>query len=364
MNLLDAGRDARADARPQAPQDPPGDGWRRAPAPMPMPPPRGGVRAAGAHHWATLAEAGTAAGLWFLYACYRAGGRGLYRLLTIPVATYFALARGVRREASIEYLERVGVLDRSASRTARLAAVIRHFRCFADVLLDKFLVWTDAIDLHDAVVDVEPRFDAALRQRRGGIIVVAHCGNLEALRAIGRRLPALRLTILVHTPRSQHFARVLARIAPPSAAGLLQVTELTVGAAVEFAARVDAGEWLVIAADRVPVSGIERTVAVDFLGAAALFPAGPWILAAALACPVYWLACSAGKRQRYRVTCRQLHERLVLPRATRAAALRDAVAGFAAQLESACREQPYEWFNFFPFWRSAQLRRRSATGRD
>lgn len=303
-------------------------------------------------HWASLREAGRSAGLWFLYGVYRLGGRWMYRLLVWPVALYFALARAVARQSSIEYLQRVGVLAPRAAWPVRLAHVTRHIATFADALLDKALAWTGALDLANAQLNVDARFDAAVREGRGGVLVVAHCGNLEVLRALGRQLPRLKLNILVHTRHAQRFNKVLARLNPESGADLLQVTEIDLARAVDLADSVRRGEFVVIAADRVPVSGVMgRTLAVPFLGAPAPLPVGPWVFAAALGCPVYWLSCVKQGR-RYVLDCELLADRIELPRRRREQVLAAVMARYAARLERLCRAAPYAWFNFYPFWDS------------
>ena len=301
-------------------------------------------------HWATLQEAGLSAGLWFLYGVYRCGGRWLYRVLLWPVAFYFTLSRGVARRASLEYLERVGVLRADAGLPARWWHVTSHIERFADALLDKALVWTGALDLENTQMNIDPRFEAALAGGRGGVLVVAHCGNLEVLRALARGFPQLRLKILVHTRHAERFNRLLKRLNPASAVNLLQVTELDAASAAELSHRVALGEFVVIAADRVPVSGVaSHTIAVPFLGRPAPLPIGPWVLAAALDCPVYWLSClKFGGR--YVVQSELLFERIEMPRAQRVAVLTRAMTVYAQRLEAACRAAPYAWFNFYPFW--------------
>jgi predicted LPLAT superfamily acyltransferase len=95
---------------------------------------------------------------------------------------------------------------------------------------------------------------------------------------------------------------------------------------------------------------------VPFLGAEAAFPIGPWVLAAALDCPVYWLACyqRPGDGGRHTLVCEQLRERVELPRKSRESALRAVIADYVQHLERACREAPLAWFNFFPFWRTSK----------
>jgi len=301
-------------------------------------------------HWASLREAGLSVGLWFLYGVYRCGGRWLYQIMLWPVAFYFTLSRGVARRASLEYLERVGLLAPDASVAKRWCHVVRHIERFADALLDKTLAWTGALDVGATQMNVDPRFDAAVEAGEGGILVVAHCGNLEVLRALALRLPKVRLKILVHTRHAQRFNRLLTKLNPQSATNLMQVTDIDAAAATELAHCVATGEFIVIAADRVPVGGQPRhTLAVPFLGRPAPLPIGPWVLAAALGCPVYWLSCLKADG-RYTLQSELLFERIEMPRAQRASVLARVMTVYAQRLEVACRAAPYAWFNFYPFW--------------
>jgi len=307
-------------------------------------------------HWASLREAGLSAGLWFLYAVYRCGGRWLYRALIWPVAFYFTLTRGVARRASVEYLQRLGLLARDASLATRWWHVTQHIECFANALLDKALAWTGALDLDAMSLDVDPRFYAAEKAGEGGVMVVAHCGNLEVLRALARRIPTLRMKILVHTRHAARFNRLLTRLNPESTANLLQVTELDSAAAAELSHCVQAGEFVVIAADRVPVGGhAGPTLTIPFLGCPAPLPVGPWVLAAALGCPVYWLSCLKVDGE-YRLQCELLFERIEMRRSQRASVLSRVMTAYALRLEQACHAAPYAWFNFYPFWAAPAAR--------
>jgi predicted LPLAT superfamily acyltransferase len=303
-------------------------------------------------HWASVPEAGLSIGLWFMYASHVVFGRGLYHVLMWPASWYFILVRPLARRASIDYQQRLGVLPANASTWQTWNAAVRHVRYFADALLDKALAWTGGLKLSDVTRDVDRRFDDAVANNRGGVLVVAHFGNLELLRLLGERDKNLRLHILVHTRHAERFNRMLTRINPESAQRLLQVTEVDPATIAHLAARVELGDFVVIAADRVPVTS-DRTLDVPFLGANAPLPIGPWVLAAALDCPVYWMACyqRPGDDGNYTLVCEQLRESVVLPRAVRETALREVMSEYAQCLERACRKAPLAWFNFFPFWR-------------
>jgi predicted LPLAT superfamily acyltransferase len=86
--------------------------------------------------------------------------------------------------------------------------------------------------------------------------------------------------------------------------------------------------------------------------ATAPFPIGAYVLAAALGCPVYTMAC-LHQGEGYRVAFEQFAERIVLPRGSRDAALAEQAQRFARWLELQVIQSPLDWFNFFPFWDQA-----------
>jgi predicted LPLAT superfamily acyltransferase len=102
-----------------------------------------------------------------------------------------------------------------------------------------------------------------------------------------------------------------------------------------------------ILADR--LSG-PRTVAAPFLGQQAYFPAGPFLVAAALGCPVYLAFGLYFAPRRYGLHCEPLADAIVLSRTDREAASSAVVATYAARLEHYCRLAPDNWFNFFDFF--------------
>jgi predicted LPLAT superfamily acyltransferase len=92
---------------------------------------------------------------------------------------------------------------------------------------------------------------------------------------------------------------------------------------------------------------------VSFLGVPALFPSGPMRAAAALRRPVFFMAGLYRGANRYRVVFREIADFSHLPRAGREAQVQEAIRRYVALLEECCREDPYNWFNFYDFWHEA-----------
>ena len=296
-------------------------------------------------HWSALRERGA---FWGLRACglvYRALGRRGCRLLLHPIVFYYyALAAGgEQRRASL------GFLTRALGRPVGWADGYRHYLSFARRALDTFAAWNggigaDAIDVADREV-----LDRAIAAPGGALIVVAHVGNLDLARAVLDARTRERLTVLVHTRNAVHYNRILREFRPEVALKTIQVTEIEPAVAIDLKQRVERGERVVIAGDRTPVANAGRVVMVPFFGQPAAFSQGPWVLASLLECPVYMMFClRAGTR--YRLSMESFADRVVLPRADRASALRDCAARFAARLEHYARLDPFQWYNFYDFW--------------
>lgn len=303
-------------------------------------------------HWARLGETTFVGGTWLLYGVHRWLGRWPFRLCLYPVVLAWWLGSPVARRASLDYLRRLqaatGVLGATPGRWLSL----RHFAFFAETLLDKLLAVGGRYPRERVRFSGHEPMLAASAAGQGGIIATAHMGCLELMQVAAGWREGLRVTILVHTVHAPKFNDMLERLNPGIRLRLMQVTDFSPATAVALADRVRAGEFIAIAGDRVPVQG-ERTARADFLGAPADFPAGPWLLASVLDCPVWGLAClHAGEG--YQATITPLAGRVELPRGQRQAALDRYAALFAAWLEAGVRSSPLDWFNFFPFWDSAR----------
>lgn len=300
-------------------------------------------------HWAELDEFSFVAGMRLLLWCYRALGRWPFRLLLFPVVLWYALAKPTARAASRDYLRRIAAL-RSDGHEPGWRDVVHHFAAFGEVLLDKLLLWGGWYNT------AAPKFygrDLIARQiaaRRGGIFICAHLGNLELCRVLARREPGLKLTVLTHTLHAKKFNRLLARLDPQSQINLLQVSEITPETATALAARLEQGEFIAIAGDRIPISVNGRVAAAPFLGAPAQFPVGPYILAHLLQCPTYTLfAMRRGEVSEIHIEL--FRDAIHLPRHQRDPLLQELATDFAGRLQRFCLAAPFQWFNFYDFWR-------------
>ena len=307
------------------------------------------------NHWARIEERGVYVGLRTMLWAYRVFGRPGFSLLLYPVIGYFFIFGAEARRASRAFLSRVYADPRGRETLGDSPGwrqSFRHFFNFGEAVLDKLAAWAGEIRAEDIVYENREIFEALQRSGRGGLLIASHLGNMEVCRALGQHLLGLKLNVLVHTKHAPNFNRLLRRVSPDSNVSLIQTTEVDLATAMMLHDRVAKGEFVVIVGDRTPVNISSRISRTSFLDRPAPFPQGPFILAALLECPVQIIFCLK-RAGRYHIIFEPFAESIVIPRRDRSKVLDCWTSRYVARLEHYCVRYPYQWFNFFDFWRPA-----------
>ena len=303
--------------------------------------------AAPARHWAQHAERGsfllmrlTAWGLRLI------GRRGLRPIVYLIVLYFFAFSAAARANIR-EYQQRLTGWNEHAALQPGWRSVFAQFMAFGDSLLDKLDAWQGRLRWDTVTVDDPHGLAAQMQSGRGQILIGAHLGNLEVCRALAERGGQCRLNVLVHTRHAENFNRLMHE-AGATHLNLIQVSELDAATMLRLHACIEKGEWLAIAGDRVPLHG-GRVAEVDFLGAPARLPQGPYLLAGLLKCPLNVLFCTRQGRG-FRLVMERFADEVAWDRRTRDIQLQAHAQRYADRLARACLDTPLQWFNFFPFW--------------
>lgn len=304
-------------------------------------------------HWAALEETSLVWGIKTLVWIYRIFGRWAFRLILMPVVSFYFFTGTVARNASRDYLRRLTHYFPDLRMGCGWWQSYRHFLGFGETLLDKIIAWMGHIDPNQVDFPNRPLLLALLEQKRGAMLVSGHIGNLEICQAIANLRGHIHLNILVHTRHAEKFNRLLGSTTGSATIKLIQVTELNPAIAIDLQEKIERGEFLVMVGDRVPVQG-GRTITVPFLGADADFPQGPYLLASLLRCPVFTFFCYAHQGH-YRIDLQPFADTIRIPRAEpqRQEMLKTLARRYAEQLEIHCHAAPLQWFNFYPYWQAS-----------
>lgn len=269
-------------------------------------------------------------------------GHTFGRMLLYPTCAYFLAFSRQSRAASRDYLGRV------LGRPARLFEVARHYLTFAKTLHDRvyFLAGRTAeFEIEQHGLDAVER---TLAKGKGCLLLGAHLGSFEVLRVMGSLERKLPVNVLLYPDNASNADAVASDLCPELKQRVIPLgrpdTLLRVHECLER------GEIVGILGDRALKS--DKTVRCDFFGAPATFPQGPLLLASILKAPVLLFFGLYHGGRRYSIHFEHFADELSIDRQDRSAQIQPWVARYAARLEHYCRRAPYNWFNFYDFWRA------------
>ena len=269
-------------------------------------------------------------------------GREVAAALVYPICAYYLLFSPRARRASRDYLRRVRP-------SARWIDSFRHYRCFAMTILDRVFLQAGRLDLFAIENEGGEIVEHYFAARESCLLIGAHFGSFDMLRAIAEAKPGVDLRVLMHSAEAAKFdsvMRTLGKRNPAQAIALGQATSML--AVRDVIAR---GGIVALLADR-SITG-DRLASCDFLGSRASFPQGPFALAALLDLPVVLFCADWRGGRRYAIRFERFPPPAMAARSLHTEGRRSYDAecqAFARWLEARCRESPYNWFNFYDFW--------------
>jgi predicted LPLAT superfamily acyltransferase len=226
--------------------------------------------------------------------------------------------------------------------------VFRHFLTFSQVVADRIYFLTGHEHRIKVRLHGHDPFKALAAKGRGGVVLAAHFGSFEAARVLGKTKGGVKVKVVLDRQVNAKLIRNLERLNPELAESIIDTSQGATHLGLAISESAARGEWIGFLADRHQEN--DRTVNGTFLGRPARFPVGPFIVAAALHLPVICLfPALVGKD--YEVYCEVFAEEIILPRKDRSKALEQLVQRFVSRIEYNVSRHPYNWFNFYDFWR-------------
>jgi predicted LPLAT superfamily acyltransferase len=266
-------------------------------------------------------------------------GRRPARLLLLLIVAYYFLTRPRRRRFSRDYLRAVGL-------ASGWLALYRHQLRFAECTIDRLFFLRGQLAQVTLHHHGHGHLETLMASGKGALVLGAHLGSFESLRCLGSAR-GVRVRIVADVRNAARLHGVLSRLGGQAVSHFIDAGEPPERLALDIRSALARGELVAILADR--VAG-QRQVTVPFLGRPAAFPAGPFLVAMILECPVYLAFGLYHAPNRYDLYCEPLAWVPPQSRHERQAAVLAMVTQYAARLEHHCRLAPDNWFNFFDFF--------------
>ncbi|GAB2505763.1 LpxL/LpxP family acyltransferase [Lysobacter humi (ex Lee et al. 2017)] len=295
--------------------------------------------------WKQRPEGGGRFALWLIRNIGLYGGRRLARPLLLPITLYFLLRRAPERAASRRFL------SAALGRPATLGDVARHIHTFASTILDRVFLLSGRIDRFDIRTSGLEHVHRFLDRGQGLLLFGSHLGSFDALRVLGTKRPGTKIRVVLDKAHNPSMQQLLDALNPELARCIIDAGMDGPSIVLAIKEALDEGALVALLVDRAQPG--EAITDVPFFDGTASMPTSPWLIAAMLKTPVALAFGLYRGGRRYDLDFELFSEGLAIERHNRAAQLAECVRRYAAVLERRARQAPYNWFNFFDFWRSS-----------
>jgi predicted LPLAT superfamily acyltransferase len=291
--------------------------------------------------WIGHRERGSAALLRLMAYLSMRLGRSVSRIPLYWIAIYFFLFAPTARRQSRRYLRR------ALGREPRARDRFRHVLNFATTIHDRVYLINERFDAFKISIDGESLMQAQVALGHGAFLMGAHMGSFEVIGSIGRRQRGLQVSMAMYEDNARKINAILAAINPRHKPDIISLGHID--AMLRIAERLDHGAFVGMLGDR--TLGDEAVHEVTILGEPAYLPTGPMRAAAILRRSVIFMVGLYRGGNRYHVVFEPIADFSAPTSLSRDAAVRAAVERYAQLLDKYCRCDPFNWFNFFDFWR-------------
>lgn len=264
-------------------------------------------------------------------------------LLWVIALVFAADMRRTTTQASVQYLRRI--LNREPTLWERQ----RHALIFSHVVLDRVRLLDRGLDQISVQAEGQDLIKDLVSQGKGAVLLGAHFGSFEALRAFDRELPDLKIRYLMYPDHAQKSTAVLNKLHPEMAARIIPLTDGPM-AMIDVFESLKNGEFVAILGDRLPDKSVRAKVSVQFFGDAIDVPTSPYMAAMAAKVPIILSAAIWREKNQYAAQFSILHDGTEIPRKDRKQKTQNMAQNYATTLENMCLRDPYNWFNFFDIW--------------
>lgn len=269
-------------------------------------------------------------------------GRRFSRVVLFVIVLFYTLIAKKEVSYSRYYLSKV------LNRKPTWIDIYRHFLSFASVLHDRIYWLSNRNDIFSYSIIGADVLDSARLQGKGVILMGAHLGSFEALRSVATQYPNLKVSMLMHVDNAVKIGQVLAEINPEVSQQIIPLG--LPNTMLQVQEKLTEGNLVGMLVDRSIHN--DDVMTTDFLGEEASFPIGPFRLAAALRVPVVFITGLYLGSNRYELHFVPIQDFSYVERAERNVCIQQAMRNYHELLTNFCYKTPYNWFNFYPFWKN------------
>ena len=279
---------------------------------------------------------GSPLGVKFVITLYNAFGYRAAKGVVFIVALFYTLLSQKKRTEMKSYYEAIGV-------SPSLKTYFHHVYAFSLNIFDRFI---SKEGMQESTIKVErvnlQAFEAL--QKTGGMLIFSHHGNWAQSFKIFQTYD-IKLNIIGDEAINQNLQELESAADDNKRINIISLKN-GMQAMLDIARALQNSEIVIIMVDRVKEAN--KTVEVDFLGRSTLLHSGGFEIAHMRNAPILGCDIVRSGDQQIRV---KFSDIITSTKEKKTDIIQDLAQQYAHFLDKAVREYPWQWFNFFDFWK-------------
>ncbi|MGN0013814.1 MAG: hypothetical protein ACI37T_00170 [Candidatus Gastranaerophilaceae bacterium] len=217
-----------------------------------------------------------------------------------------------------------------------------NFLNYALAQVDKIEVFSKKFDINNILIngDVE-KFYSCIKSSKGAVCIFSHVGNIEIMRALLKK-DNVKVSAFMSKKQAQIFRNFLESFSDNQNFSIYAVEEIGLNTIIELKQKIDNGEFVFLAGDRISKTAAERKIEVIIFGEKVDFPLGSYKFAELLDVPVFFVAALKQKN---------LYNIIVKNFKTSKKCASKMAFDFAAFLSDCASTEPLQFYHFYDFFK-------------
>lgn len=269
------------------------------------------------------------------------------RLIAFIIALFAYIGGKVPRNASRKYFQVLMEYTKNVKFKPSFLNSIKHFYSYADSLVDKMLAFSGNLQAERfeyADMDVKNGMFEILEAGKGIFFLSSHTGNVEIMRSLFSTVNSCvkpNVNVFLQKNSCEIFNGFLDYIKVKIPVEVHPVEEISVDTAVTLKEKLNQGEIVFMAGDRLSAQYPELSYETEFLNKKVQFPLGALKFAQMLECPIYFVIC-VKEGNIFKIYLKKFEANGTKKEVFKALQLE-----YKAFLEDITTKYPYQFYNFY-----------------
>ncbi len=280
----------------------------------------------------------------FVFILNHLGLKLAYIVLRFVAVYYFLFARKSNKNIYFFFHD---VLK--YKRTTSYLKIYKNYYIFGQTILDKVALLAGVKTKFTINHEGGKNLDKIAAMGKGGILVSAHIGNWEIAGQLLNRLETT-FNILMYENERANLKEYLEKVEKKKNVKIIAIKDGEMGHLIELHNAFSNNELVVMHGDRFREKAI--TTEAKFLGKTAIFPAGPFIMAAKFGVPISVVFAVKETNTHYHFFATDpIEVKRTRTEEQTNAAVKELLEKYISEFEKMVYRYPEQWFNYYAFWK-------------